>query len=151
MLLFVEFDEAARFPHRAFRVEGVARVSFGRNAPGYDLQKFAAELYQKMVDDVVDLLAPTQAGSLSIRNYLIKQVDILFLLRRRVNQARVRRSVLGLELADRLKIAGVRDDLGEFLDLLELVLPAFDLLVLCHALPSNRLGATRSLACWPAR
>ena len=45
---------------------------------------------------------------------------VLLLLRGRENQARVRRRVLRLEVADRLEVARVGDDFGEALQLLEL-------------------------------
>jgi hypothetical protein len=48
-------------------------------------------------------------------------MHILLLLRRRIDQAEIRRRILRLEFADRFKVARVRDNLGELFYLLKLV------------------------------
>ena len=62
-----------------------------------------------------------QARVLSVVQNFLKQVAVLLLLSRRVDQTRVGRRVFRLEILDRLKVGRVGDDLGEFLQLLELI------------------------------
>ena len=47
-------------------------------------------------------------------------MEILLLLGGRINQARVRRRILGLEFVDRFEVTRVGHDNGKFLQLLEL-------------------------------
>src|SRR6476469_1788106 len=55
---------------------------------------------------------------------------VLGLLRRSINQARIRCRVLWLELSDRFKIGRVGDDFRELLQLLQLIQFCFGLLLL---------------------
>src|ERR1700730_3244780 len=48
-------------------------------------------------------------------------MTVILLLRRRVNEARVRGRICGLELADRFEVARVSDDRRELLKLIELI------------------------------
>ena len=48
-------------------------------------------------------------------------MTVILLLRRRVNEARVRGRICGLELTDRFEVARVRDDRCELLELIELI------------------------------
>src|SRR5213596_1902977 len=56
---------------------------------------------------------------------------ILLFLGCSINQTWVRRRILRLELLHRFKVRGVGHDLGELLDLLELIQLCF--LILCHS------------------
>jgi hypothetical protein len=81
-----------------------------------------------MLNNVFDLCRSDPARSFSIDNYFIKQMRILLLLRRGINQTRVCCRVLRLVLAHRFKIARVGDDFAEFLELIELAQSRFVLL-----------------------
>ena len=72
-----------------------------------------------------------QSGVFPIGQHFIQQMTVLLLLRRGVNQARIRRRILRLEILDRLEVARVGDDFGEFLQLLELI-------QLCFSLPRQQ-------------
>src|SRR5580765_9008405 len=74
-----------------------------------------------MIADVFDLCLATQPRILPIFQNLVQQMPVLLLLSSGVNQAWVRRRILRLEILDRFKIGRVCDDLGELLQLLELV------------------------------
>ena len=64
--------------------------------------------------------APVSPLIFSIGHHLLEQMTILLLLRRRIDQARIRRRILRLEFFDGLEVARVGDDDGELLQLLEL-------------------------------
>jgi len=73
-----------------------------------------------MIDDVFDLSGTAQAGFLPVGQHFIKQMCVLRLLRRRIDQTWVGRRILRLKLLDLFKIARIGDNLREFLELLEL-------------------------------
>src|SRR3954447_8083732 len=74
-----------------------------------------------MITDVFDLLVSAQTGFLSIGEHLLDQMRVLLLLSGGINQAWIRRGILRLELLDRFKIGGVRDDFRKLLQLFQLV------------------------------
>ena len=81
-----------------------------------------------MIDDIFDLRRAAQAGFLALGQHFLQQMIVLRLLRRRINQTRIRGRIPWLEIFDRLEVARVRDDHGKFLELLELTQLRFALL-----------------------
>src|SRR5437016_10813331 len=74
-----------------------------------------------MITNVFNLGRAAQTRFLPISQDLLEQMRVLLLLRRGINQTRVRRRVLRFEILDRLKIGRVGHDFGKLLQLLELV------------------------------
>src|SRR5438477_9961126 len=83
-----------------------------------------------MITDVFDLRRTTEPGFLPIRQHSLKQMRVLLLLRRRINEAWIRRRVLRFELLDRFEVGRVGHDFGKLLQLLQLVQLCFGLLLL---------------------
>ena len=74
------------------------------------------------IEDIIDhLLVTAQGRFLPIGQHLVEETRVLFLLRCGINQTRIRRRVLRLKIFDRFKIGRVGDNLGELLQLIELV------------------------------
>src|SRR6476660_9853896 len=83
-----------------------------------------------MIADIFDLRRTSETGFFPIRQYSLKQMRVLGFLCRSVNQARIRRRVLWLELLDRFEIGRVGHDFCELLHLLQLIQSCFRLLLL---------------------
>src|SRR3954453_8556954 len=83
-----------------------------------------------MITDVFDLLVSAQTGFLSIGEHLLDQMRVLLLLSGGINQARIRRRVLWLELLDRFKIGLVGYDFRKLFQLLQLIQFCFGFLLL---------------------
>src|SRR5256714_5121142 len=84
-----------------------------------------------MIDDILDLRRAGQSGVLPVGQHFIEKMEILLLLRGRVDQARIRGRISRLEFLDRLEVARVRDDDRELLELLELAEFRSRFLLLC--------------------
>src|SRR6476646_12106018 len=74
-----------------------------------------------MIADIFDLRRTSETGFFPIRQYSLKQMRVLGFLCRSVNQARIRRRILWLELLDRFEIGRVGHDFRKLLQLLQLV------------------------------
>src|SRR5581483_304125 len=74
-----------------------------------------------MIADVFDLPLTTQTCFLSISDYGVEQMRVLWFLRSGINQTRIRRCILRLEFLHGLKIRCVSDNFGKLLQLLELI------------------------------
>src|SRR5450631_1141249 len=73
-----------------------------------------------MIDDVLDLGRAREPRVLPVRQHFIEQMEVLLLLRGRVDQARIRRRVPGFEFLNALEVARIGHDYGEFPQLIEL-------------------------------
>ena len=113
--LFVKLDQLPRFVDRPLDIVRQSRVGFGRNTSGHNLENIGAELDEQVIADVFDLCLAAQARVLPILQNFVQQMSVLLLLSGGINQARVRRRVLRLEILDRLKVCGVGDDFGKLL------------------------------------
>ncbi len=81
---------------------------------------FAAERDEEIVDDLLVENVAAERGNLVVGDGFFEERLVLVLLHRLVDQGRVRGRVLRLVGADGFEIAGVCDDRGEFLELVEL-------------------------------
>ena len=111
--LLVKLDQLPAFVDRAFGIERKPRIGLGRDAARDDLENLAAELHEQIVDHVLDLRRAAKPAALAVGDHFLEQMTVLLLLRRGVNQARISRRILRLEILDRLEVAGIGDDLGE--------------------------------------
>ena len=113
--LFVEGDDFAGFGNRTVAIKGEPRVHLGRNAAGDDLQDLAAKEDEKLIDD----LARTCGGP-GILHRFGEQVCVVRHSGGLENQAGVGRGVARGELLHAGEVAGIGDDDGELLELVEL-------------------------------
>ena len=111
----VQRDQAVRTRDRGGSVEAQARVDLGRDAARHHLQDLQAEAHQHLVDDLVERAAAVR------RHRLGQQRRVLGLLHRLQDQRRIGRRILRRELGELLEVAGVGDDGGELLELIELI------------------------------
>jgi hypothetical protein len=100
---------------RALAVEGQPRIDFGAHAPGHDAQDLQAEAHQHLVDDL--LQRPRAVGL----HGLGQQRRVLRLLHRLQDERGVGGRVARGELGELPEVAGVGDDGGVLLELVELV------------------------------
>ena len=110
--LFIERDELAALGDGARGVERQARVGFRRDATGDDLEDFETEGDEDAVHRGVHI---RRSG-----DGLIHDRGVLRLGRGGEDERGIRGRVLRLESAHGLEIARVGDDLGEFLERIEL-------------------------------
>ena len=88
-----------------------------------------------MIADVFNLFRARQSCVFPVPQHFLEQVRIILFLDRRQDQARVGRCILRFEHLHRLKIGRVGHDLGESLQLLELIqlFPSFLLRLLNYS------------------
>ena len=71
-----------------------------------------------MIDRIFNLRRAGETGTLAIGHHFLEQMAILLFLTRGKNETRNRCCVLRFEFRNRLKVARIRDHLGELLQLL---------------------------------
>ena len=118
--LFVGGDQFQRFCDGAFGVEGKAGVHFGGDAAGDDFQDLKAEEDEDAVEDRVGEGLAGEAAVLMFGDGLVDQRAVFLLGRGLEDEGRVGGCILRLEFLHRLEIAGIGDNGGELLELVEL-------------------------------
>ena len=108
-------DDALATGHAGGGVEAQPRVDLGRDAARHDLQDFAAETDQDLVDHRV------HRRTFLRLDHLLEQIGVIVLLHRFEDQRRVGRGVGRLVLIELFEIAAVGDHGGELFELVELV------------------------------
>ena len=119
--LLVKFDQLPRLFDGTLEVVGQPRVGLSGNATRYDLENIGAELDEEMIANVFDLRLTAQTRFLPVREHFVHQMPVLLLLSGGINQTRVRRRILRLEILDRFKVRRVGHDFGKLLQLVELI------------------------------
>jgi hypothetical protein len=74
-----------------------------------------------MINNILNLVCASESRLTAITQNLFEKVPVIFFLRRRVNQARIRGRVLWFESTDILEVSCISYYRGDFLDLFELV------------------------------
>ena len=116
---FVEADEVAGFFDGGLGVEREAGVHLGGDAAGDDLEDFAAEGDEEVVDDLAVECGAGERGVAVVGDGFFEERLVVGVLDGLVDQGGVRRGVLRREGADGFKIAGIGDDCGELFELVE--------------------------------
>ncbi len=115
----VKLDEMPAFRDERVGVERQVRVGFGGDAAGNDFQNFQAEQNQQIVQHVRQQILAAEL-CLVVGDGLVHEELIFRHLRGLEDERRIGRGVARRELLERGEIAGVGDDGGELLELIQL-------------------------------
>ena len=99
-----------RLLNASLDIKAHPRIHLCRHLARHNLENFATELYQQVIESGVDLLIDIIAVLLAIVARFIDQLRILGLLRCGEDERWVRRGILGFVFADGREVARIADD-----------------------------------------
>ena len=117
---FVKRDELAGLRDGASGVKGKTRIGFCAHTTGDDFQNLQAEVHEDMVHYIVHAFRAGEAAVFAISDGFVHEVRVFGLRCGREDERGIRGRVLRLVGLHGLEVAGVCDDLGELLELVEL-------------------------------